>query len=239
MQTVSALFESLWRGPHLVESKVNINGVDYFDEDIISLRTSHSLFSESRPQAGCVVVGVCSLEIIAPNVTVPKRASVKPYVRLTNEEKTEISEWVQKGEYYTDKRYIDSNGVLTLQSYDKLMFTERVKYTTTGDQGDYPMTDIEMVNSIASMLDVNVDSRTVALMTAAYEVGYPGYGDAGYTLREILGYIGAMYAGNWCISDIGELRLIPLYELPAETFYIVTENGDPITFGGDRIIWNG
>lgn len=239
MQTVSALFEQLWQSEHLVETKVNINGVDYFDDSIIAIDTSHSLFADNKPAAGCVVVGVATISIMTPSVSVPKRASVKPYIRLTDTEKTLASEWIQKGEYFTDKRYTDDNGVLDITAYDALLKTEKVMYTSTGEQGNYPKTDIQMVDNIAYAIGVNVDLRTSAMMTQGYEVQYPGFGDAGYSMREILSFIGGMYGGNWCISDIGELRLIALGDLPAETYYIVTEFGEPITFGGDRIIWNG
>jgi hypothetical protein len=58
----------------------------------------------------------------------------------------------------------------------------------------------------------------------------------GYTMREMLGYIASAYGGNFIISDDRKLLLVPLGGLRSETYYLVTEGGNPITFGGDRIL---
>ena len=84
--------------------------------------------------------------------------------------------------------------------------------------------------------NTGIDSRTLSLIDKAYKVQYPGYGEDAYTVREVLGFIGAFYAGNWIINDSGQLRLLVLNDIPAETFYLITENGDKITLGGDRLI---
>lgn len=38
------------------------------------------------------------------------------------------------------------------------------------------------------------------------------------------------------MTDAGQLRLVTFGEIPAETYYLVTEYGSAITFGGDRIL---
>ena len=62
-----------------------------------------------------------------------------------------------------------------------------------------------------------------------YKIEYPSE----YTMIETLGYIGAMYGGNWIMNDIGELQLITLWSLPSETYLITNELGYRITFGTD------
>lgn len=81
-----------------------------------------------------------------------------------------------------------------------------------------------------------IDLRTLPLINKYYKVGYPGYGEGAYTVREVLGYIGSMYAGNWIINDIGQLRLIVVGDIPPETNYLVTENDDRLVLGSDRIL---
>lgn len=81
-----------------------------------------------------------------------------------------------------------------------------------------------------------IDSRTLPLISNHYQVGYPGIGEGAYTVREVLGYIGSMYAGNWIINEDGKLRLIVIGDLPAESNYLITEGGDIITIGGDRLV---
>ena len=58
----------------------------------------------------------------------------------------------------------------------------------------------------------------------------------GYSSREVLGIIAASYGGNFVISDDGQLLLIRLSDLPRETNYLITEFGDVILFGTDRIL---
>ena len=88
----------------------------------------------------------------------------------------------------------------------------------------------DVVAEIAAAMGVTVDSRTA--LNASYQVPYP----VGYSMREILGYIACAHAGNWIITDAGELYLVPLAGMPAETNYLVTEYGDAITLGRVRLL---
>lgn len=143
------------------------------------------------------------------------------------------SEWLQMGYYYIDTREIarSESGVfvLTLHGYDAMLKAEQdfVSDTITGDS-----IDTAMVAEIASIIGVTVDSRTYTVMDKAYTIPLP----TGYTCREVLGYIAAMYVGCFTITETGKLRLVSLLELPPETNHLVDENSDNITFGGDRIL---
>ena len=68
-------------------------------------------------------------------------------------------------------------------------------------------------------------------MVHGYRIPFP----IGYTQRETLGYIAAMYGGNFLFSDYGELWLALLTAIPKETRCLIDETGYRITFGGDRI----
>ncbi len=50
------------------------------------------------------------------------------------------------------------------------------------------------------------------------------------------GKIAAMHGGSFCMSDEGKLLYIGFTELPNETYYLVTQTGNHITFGGKRIL---
>lgn len=82
-----------------------------------------------------------------------------------------------------------------------------------------------------------IDDRTIPLIANHYEIGYPGIGEGAYTIRDILGYIGSAYAGNWIINETGQLRLIVVGDIPAETNYFIDENDNRITLGGDRLVF--
>lgn len=91
-----------------------------------------------------------------------------------------------------------------------------------------------MVKEIANAMGVAVDKRTVQLMNHAYPIEYPG----DYSQREVLGFIAAAYAGCFVMSDLGELRLVVLNNLPQDTRNLVISLSDrrAITFGGVRIL---
>jgi hypothetical protein len=44
-----------------------------------------------------------------------------------------------------------------------------------------------------------------------------------------------MYAGCFIITEVGQLRLVSLLELPPETNLLIDNVGDYIVFGSDRI----
>ena len=89
-------------------------------------------------------------------------------------------------------------------------------------------TTLQVVREIARFMGVSVDSRTVtALQYEPYVVGFP----AQYTMAEVLGSIAAMYGSNFCMSDQGALLLVGLGELGPESWLLMNERGQYITFG--------
>ena len=194
------------------------------------MSTTHEMFHNS-PTIGSAVAGEITVKMVYPqDVTIPAMAKLLPQVRACNA--TQQSEWISQGVYYIDtrERTVTEYGesVLELHGYDAMLKAEQMyNGRITGDS-----TDIQMVNEIAYQMGVSVDSRTTALMTAAYTIPLP----TGYSYREVLGYIASMYVGCFIITDEGKLRLVSITELPPETNYLIDEQGDAITFGGDRIL---
>ncbi len=228
MHQTSALYKQLLRLPHYTEHKLVINGVDYAEDDLHALDTSGSVIPGSTLQVGACPSRTVKATIVDRGLTIPRMATLEPMSRLTDGER--VSEWIPKGRYYIDTR--DPNappGQLTFTGYDDMLKAD-VPYP--GSKLSWPAADIDVVREIAKNLGVSLDSRTTALMTNRYPVKFP----AQYTMRETLGYIAAMYAGCFVMSDLAQLRLITLYSLPEEPHYLVTEAGDPITIGGVRIL---
>ena len=64
---------------------------------------------------------------------------------------------------------------------------------------------------------------------------YPVDENGDMTMREVLSGIAISNAGNWVITLEGKLLLIKITDIPPETNYLITEDGDAITFGGVRI----
>ena len=226
MQTVSALYQQIMSGEHYAERKINIAGTDYGEDTIVSLTTTGGLFADGTLSVGSAVSREINLSLWNVSTTIPKMAKLIPYYRLSNG--TQTSEWIQKGVYYIDTRSIDS-GLLTIHGYDDMLKAEQI---WTPDQSlEFPMPMTQVVDIIANIMGVEIDARTV--LNSSYTVDYPAND---YTLRDVLRFIAAAHGGNWIMSDVGELWLVGLNDLPTETNYLCDEDGDWITFGGDRIL---
>lgn len=201
------------------------------EEVLMSMSTSHSVFNEQYPTVGSAVSGEIYVTMLRPSGEIPKMARLVPFVRVTDGERH--SEWLQKGVYYIDTRETshNSNGldILTIHGYDAMLMFEQ-NYPSD-NVNNYPMLDTDMVQFLANSINISVDPRTWERMTEAYQFPLP----VGYSSREVLGAIAASYGGNFIISDEGQLLLIRLSDLPRETNYLVTESGDVIVFGNDKI----
>ena len=231
MYSVSTLFNTLVNADgHWFENRVIVNGVTYAQNQIIDMSVELRMFSDQTPAVGGCIAGELTLSLLDPPADIPRMALIQPYVRVTDG--TQTSEWVPQGKYYIDTRETTKNDdglpVMSVHAYDAMLKTETDYPNTTHS---WPVSDIYVVNEIASALGVTVDARTTALMDKAYSIGLP----AGYSMREVLSNIASMYAGNWVMSYDGELLLIAINGLPAETNYLIDESYNAITFGGDRI----
>ena len=232
MYTVSALWATLvGTDGHFFVTKVSINGVEYTQDKIMSMSVQLRMFSGSQPSVGGCLSGELTLKMLAPSASIPRMAEIVPYVQVTDG--TQYSEWIPQGHYFIDTRETTNNDdnlpVLTIKAYDPMLKTEQAYPDTVHA---WPMTDVDVVDEIANEIGVGVDQRTYSLMTNGYQIGLP----AGYSMREVLSNIAAMYAGNWVMTYDGELLLIAVNGIPGETNYLVDTVGDAITFGGDRIL---
>ena len=144
------------------------------------------------------------------------------------------SEWIPQGVFFIDTREITANvdGVptITLHGFDAMLKAEQ-EYASNDIVGDAP--DTSVVQAIADKIGVEVDARTWDIMRG-YIIPFP----VGYTMREILGYIAASYAGFFVINELGKLMLVSLLGLPVKNIHALLgdENGDAILFGGVGII---
>lgn len=213
---------------------IGASGADSgYDETVVkAISTETRLFSGDTPEVGACAIGKITVHMVKPIADIPRRARLAPYVRLTDGKRW--SEWLPKGVYYVDTRSLTGEqGAewITLKGYDAMRMAEQ-DYPSSNMA--WPAKDIDILREIAEYLQIQVDQRTLESVNRGYQYSYP----AGYSIREILSYIGASYAGSFIISDSGELRLVRLGELPRETRYLVVSLRDrgTITFGGDRIL---
>lgn len=143
------------------------------------------------------------------------------------------SEWLPQGVFYVDTREVTDkqNGldVLTIHGFDAMLKTEQEYSSNSAVGDDY---DTKYVAAIAQAIGVDVDDRTWEIMGVGTVIPFP----AGYTMREILGFIASAYVGCFIITDEGKLRLVSLNGLPAETNLLIDDIGDVLVFGEDAIL---
>lgn len=239
MQTTTALYNQIVASPnHWFEPYMFIytdsqgSGYSLFKGDLFSISASKSAFADGVPQIGCAVAGEMDASFIAPTGTIPPMAKVRLSVRACNA--SQQSGYILKGYYYIDTREVSHNSdgldVMKIHGYDSMLLFEQPY--PSDDQHDYPLLDVTMLQFMADTVGVEIDQRTLDIMDDGYTFSLP----AGYTMREMLGYIASAYGGNFVITDDGKLLLLQLGGTPTETFYLVDENGDCITFGGNRIL---
>jgi hypothetical protein len=115
MQNTSALYRQLYAlQNHWFETKVNINGVDYFEDQLFAVSTSSRLFARN-PDVGKAVAGEINVTLIDPAEDIPVMAVVRPYVRVCGyivaaEQPRVIGGIV----YLTDASSIDGEDIATL-----------------------------------------------------------------------------------------------------------------------------
>ena len=204
-----------------------------YDESLLmpGMATIQAMFTEESPSIGACISSEIDVKMLKPFGDIPPMARIVPYIRLTDGVRR--SEWIQKGVYYIDTRSKVEDGSsiekIQIHGYDDMLKAEQDYPSSTLV---WPARDVDVVREIAAFLGVSIDSRTIPIINRGYTINYP----AGYSCRDTLGYIAAMYAGCFVMSDLGELRLITIHGIPKETRYLIEPTGFAITFGGDRIL---
>lgn len=261
MQNTSELFKTIWNsGNYESEIKVVINGVEYFENQLMDVSIKRELFGGNNVTIGSTCVASCSLTLTSDTMSgrdisaqIPRGARIEIWERIKGEVQDTTanavagsaiagvaivgiatqyvatnSEWLLQGVFFVDCRdYTSWESRLQLSGIDRMAIADS---DYPGDSDEWPKRDIDVVRQIAGYMDVDIDSGTV--LGNNYSIPIP----ASYTMREVLGFIAAMYAGNWIITKEGKLLLLKLNGLPQETNFLVTNYGSPITFGGDRIL---
>lgn len=222
-QRTSELWKQLLRERNTEkEYAFEIGGVWYGPEAEACHSVTCSLFN--RFGIGNAMSATLNLSLYADGI--PRGAVVKRYVRLVNGSR--VSEWLPKGVFFVNRR-VEEDGLWDIEAYDAML---KADITWTPRPGfTFPCTMKAAVRDIARSMEVELDERNVY---KPYTM--PDYPEGEYMRRDALRDIAAAHGGNWCISDAGKLRLVPLLSFPEETNYLVTERGGAIVFGGVKIL---
>lgn len=214
-------------GEGLVRVLVASAGADNgFREDILkNVSVTNAMFSGS-PEVGKAVSGEVEVEMLMPEMVIPRMAAIRVYNRIFND--SLVSGWLNQGTYYIDTREISTNmngqDVIKLHGYDAMLMTEQA-YTWGLSAG---ATDIQVVRDIVGKMQsyagISLDARTEEIMTAGYTINSEQVGQ--YTMREMLGFLASAYAGSFIITPQNQLRLVQLVSVPPETNYLAVNEGN-------------
>lgn len=223
------VYKSILENPlHYAEVKAVISGVEHDMSKIISGSISGGIYD--TPGIGFCTSRELDIEFY-PIGEIPRQAKIEIYVRITDGVNT--SEWIPKGIYFVSRREKNKvTGVLKITAFDSMLKAEDTFWRNEYKYWNWPASQQKVVDEIAYRMDVTVDIRTAYGSTP---VDFPVDEDGDMTMREVLSSIAVSNAANWVITDKGQLRMIPYYDIPAETELLVDERGYYITFGGDRI----
>lgn len=237
MLNTNATYKAIVGGDYTTECRVIIedtSGTEHTvgHEGLISIETSEGCFDTFG--IGNAVAAEVNLTMLVPKTWTPKRmARMRVHFRVKNA--TQTSSWYVKGIFYIDTRERTKNlygeDIMIIHGYDRMLMSEQmyanVSWTTKRDY--------EVLQEICTKLpEWTLNSETLTYLQAqpAINISTP----YGFTYREVLQSIAGMRAGNFVIDEAGRLKFIPLNSAPAETFYLITPQGNPITIGGDRIV---
>lgn len=213
MYPISPLFAELLRQPDReFKVKVNIDGTDYDDSVIVDFIIDNSITSLDGFELGTAIPSTLTLTL-RTNYTIPSNAKVIPYIGLSTVsltwEQTEIpwdqmnvswdgsgTGWLPLGEFYVDSRE-KINDVWTFTCLDKLVFAD-VAYISTLN---YPTSMKAVWDEICGRLGWTYDSSVQINPNYRIEVG-----PAGYTMRQVLGYIAGANAANVIVGKDGVIR---------------------------------
>lgn len=213
MYPISQLYADALRRPNrefLV--KALVDGVEYDNTKIVDFTIENSMTSLDGFELGTAIPSKLVITI-RTGEKIPQNAKIIPYVSLsmsglTWEEATYpwkdmrvtwqgvIADWIPLGEFYVDTRE-KVNGVWTFTCYDKLVFAD-VAYVSSLT---YPTSMINIWNEICTSLGYTYDSSVV--INPAYQIQA---GPAGYTKRQVLGYIAGANSANVFVGKDGVLR---------------------------------
>lgn len=240
MQPTSETYNRIYlSGNYYVDTRVlfidAVNNMTYIvtEDDLISVKTTRRVFKNNVPEVGCCISAEIYIDMYKPSFDIPVNARMDLEIRLVSTQGDGESEWYKKGIFFIDTREETNNDddlkAISIHGYDSMM---RANKAYSSNSLSYPANAIDVVQNIASLMDITIENETVTkLSNPNYQIDTP----IQYTRREILGYIAAMYVGNFIINDLGELTLIGFNALPEETNLLIEENGWYVTFHDSEV----
>lgn len=215
MIATNQAYKNIVAGRHGFEWKIAIDNAEFGSSyivggssgDAMAPRLIRQMFPSGEPSVGNCMSAEFIVTLLLPSSAIPRYSIIRPYFRAVAADGS-YSDWYQAGTFFIDsRRYNPTTGTTTLTCYDAMLKADGAGGNTYYDLTSitsWPASASAVVAEIADIINVDVDSRTS--IQSGFTVGDPG----DYTMREVLGFIAAAHAGNWCITNSGKLRLVPI-----------------------------
>lgn len=208
--------------------KVDINGVEYGTDSIVEFSIENSLINNDEFEIGTAVISRLVLKIKTYD-EIPANAKVVPYLALSSAsltwqtadiawEDADFSwdgghtDWLPLGEFYIDNRSQQRN-IWTFECFDKLVWAD-VAYVS---ELNYPTTMQAVWDEICNQVGFTYDDSVVIDPTYMINAG-----PAGFTARQVLGYIAGANAASIYVGRDGTIKW-KRYEADYEPVYELTE----------------
>lgn len=228
MRTAPTGWAAIYEAPHRTSYKFVINGVEYLPTDYVDTPVIKQPLME-EPSFGRCCTG--SLEITVrkkENVTIPKAASVVAYCRIENNDA--YTDWVDIGYFNVSKR-VNYSETISLTCNDRMIFAGQT-YLDKTEFTEWPQAMTDVLDEIASIMDVDIDERTTIRTDSSCYVAYP---NEDVLMSEILASIAAAHGGSFVMTGEGKLRLIPFPDTTTSGMYFYDLDKYDISYFA---IWN-
>lgn len=258
MYPISALYdEYLQRRSREWLIKVDIAGTEYGSNVIVDLVVDNSLSGGQEFELGTAILSKLTLRL-KTNDVIPTNARVVPYVALQLPPDMDganiawqdadiawedadfpwqgaVTEWLPLGEFFVDKRE-QVKDIWTFTCYDGLYLAD-VPYVS---QLSYPTTMQAVWDEICDSLDYEYDGSV--LIDPSYQIQA---GPAGYSKRQVLGYIASANAACVYVAKDGTLRFRrfsasdqPVAELTTADYMRVKQTNPTKTYTKVVVVYN-
>ena len=213
MYPISPIYADALRRPDReLLVKALINGVEYDNTKIVDFSIENSMTSLDGFELGTAIPSKLIITI-RTGEKIPPNAQIIPYLSvsmsgLTWEQATYpwkdmhvtwqgvMGDWLPMGEFYVDTRE-KINGVWTFTCYDKLVFADEMYVSSLS----YPTSMKNVWDEICTSLGYTYDSSVI--IDPSYQIQA---GPAGYTKRQVMGYIAGANAANVFAGKDGVIR---------------------------------
>ena len=228
MQYTSQRYKDLLAAAHTKQARLRCGSASFSggNGSLRGLSSNLTFFPDTLPSVGGVCLRELRARIFPGEESIPRGAELRPALRLVGQNTN--SEWIEKGVFYIERRSPAGSDALDIVAYDRL-YMQGADYP--GSSLSFPAPDYDVLAEICAWMGVTQDARTALIVRKGYPVPSP----VGKTVGDVLSGIAASYAGNFIMSDAGELLLVPIWALPEVSGSLIDEESENITLGDTNI----